>query len=251
MATASWLAATVGAPARPGQINQFLGSHTSAWLYSGNVLQSSQIIGSSVYQSSESQYMAQTFNTTASQTTIGQVLLQISTVGGSPVTATISPLTVSLYANSNGTPTGSPLASTTVTEQYVYSSPFWVTVPLATTGLTAATPYWLVVSPAGTGAAYYVWQQSNQTTGAALSADGLSWADQAYGFMFQVFDQGGADWPPVSLTDDDGARVTTFGYTANGLLSTITESVVAQSGTSFFSTRTISYGGGAYPTGVS
>lgn len=250
MATASWLAATIGQPTRPGQINQFLGSHTSAWLYSGNTLQSSQITGTGVFQSSHSEYLAQTFSTTAAQTTIGQVLLQISTVGGSPVTATIPPLTVSLYANLGGVPTGSAIAQTSVTEQYVYSQPFWVTVPLAVTGLTAATPYWLVVSPAGSATAYYVWQQSNQTTGAALSTDGLSWADQTYGFMFQVFDQTGTNWPPISLTDDNGARVTTFTYTTNNLLSTITESVIAQGGASFFSSRTISYSG-ILPTGVS
>ena len=250
MATASWLAATIGQPTRPGLINQFLGSHTSSWLYSGNTLQSSQQTGASVYQSSHAQYLAQTFNTTSAQTTIGQVLIQVSTVGGSPVTATIPPLTVSLYANAGGVPTGSAIATTSVTEQYVYLQPFWVTVPLAVTGLTAATPYWLVVSPAGSASAYYVWQQSNQTSGAALSSDGLSWADQAYGFMFQVYDQLGTNWPPVSLTDDNGSRVTTFTYTATNLLSTITESVVAQGGTSFFSSRTISYTG-VYPTGVS
>lgn len=250
MATVSWLAATIGQPTRPGQINQFLGSHSSAWLYSGNTLQSSEATGSGIYQSSDGQYMAQTFSTTAAQTTIGQVLLQISTVGGSPVTASIAPLEVSLYANLNGVPSGTPIVSTTVTEQYVYLEPFWVTVPLAVTGLTAATPYWLVVSPAGGASAYYVWQQSNQTTGAALSPDGVSWSDQAYGFMFEVYDQTGTNWPPVSLTDDDGARVTTFTYTATNLLSTITESVVAQNGASFYSQRTISYSG-VLPTGVS
>lgn len=250
MATVDWLAATIGQPTRPGQINQFLGSHSSAWLYSGNTQQAVGGSGTGVYQSSDGQYMAQTFNTTSAQTTIGQVLLQISTVGGSPINATISPLVVSLYANLNGVPSGTPIVSTTVTEQYVYLEPFWVTVPLAVTGLTAATPYWLVVSPAGSATAYYVWQQTSLTTGASLSPDGLSWSDQAYGFMFQVYDQTGTNWPPVSLTDDDGARVTTFTYTATNLLSTITESVVAQDGASFYSQRTISYSG-VLPTGVS
>lgn len=250
MATATWLAATAGQPARPGQINQFLGSHSSAWVYTGNTLQSSQATGNSIYKSSASQYMAQLITTTTNQTTIGQVGLQISTVGGSPITATITPLMVSLYANSANAPSGSALFSVSLVEQFVYSAPFWLTVPLGASGLTGGTPYWLVVSPAGSGSAYYVWQESNQTTGASLSATGTSWTAQTFGFMYQVYDQTGTASPPLSLTDDNGARVTTFTYNATEQLTGITESVVAQNNTSFYSTRTIAYTG-QYPTGVS
>jgi hypothetical protein len=250
MATADWLAATVGQPARPGQINQFLGAHGSTWVYSGNTLQAAQTIGTGVMQSSDGQYMAQSFATTTAQTTIGQVWLQLSTVGGSPTTATITPLTVSLYANLAGAPAGSALASVTMAEQLVYTGPFWLPVPLTATGLTSGTPYWLVVSPAGTSSAYYAWQQSNQTTGAALSTGGVTWTGQTFGFMFQVYDQSGGAWPPLTLTDDDGARVTVLSYSAAGQLATIAESVTAQGGGTFYSTRSLTYSG-AYPTGVS
>lgn len=249
MATADWLAATVGQPARPGQINQFLGGHSSSWIFSGNTLQSSETTGTGLYQSSYGQYLAQAVSTTASQTTIGQVWMQLSTVGGSPLTATIPPLTVSLYANSAGAPTGSALATVALSEQLVYTGPFWLVVPLAAANLTGGTVYWLVVSAAGGASTYYVWQQSNQTTGAAVSSGGTTWNPESYGFMYQLYDQTGASWPPLSMTDDDGAKVTTFTYTS-GKLATITESVVAQNNTSFFSSRTISYSG-VLPTGVS
>jgi len=250
MATATWLAATAQQPTRPGQINQFLGSHSSSWLYSGNTLQDSQSTGSGLYISTASQYLAQTVTTGSSQTTIGQVRLQISTVGGSPVTATIPPLVVGLYANSGGLPTGAALGSVSLTEQYVYSAPFWMVVPLTVTGLTSGTPYQLVVSPAGTGTNYYVWQRSNQTSGASTSPDGATWTAQPYGFMYQMYDQSGTTGPPLTLTDDGGARVTSFTYNSAGQLTGITESVVAQGGGSFFSSRTIAYSG-SFPTGVS
>jgi YD repeat-containing protein len=250
MATATWLAATAQQPTRPGQINQFLGSHSSSWLYSGNTLQNSQSIGSAVYVSTASQYLAQTVTTGSAQTTVGQVRLQVSTVGGSPVTATIPPLVVGLYANSGGVPTGPALGSVTLTEQYVYTAPFWMVVPLTVAGLTAATPYQLVVSPAGTGTAYYAWQQSNQTSGASTSPDGVTWTAQSYGFMYQVYDQSGTAGPPLTLTDDGGARVTSFTYNSAGQLTGIAESVVNQSGGSFFSSRTIAYSG-QFPIGVS
>ena len=250
MGTPSWLAAAINYPARPGQINQFLGSHSSAWTYTGNVLQSSEIIGDSVYQSTFGQSMAQTISTTANQTTIGSVLLQLSTVGGSPINTTIPPITIGLYANSNGTPTGSVITSVNLTVQYVYLSTFWVSVPLTATGLTAGTPYQLVITPVGSATNYYVWQQSNQTSGASLSTDGLTWNEEAFGFMYQVYDQSGTIWPPLTLVDDDGARVTTFSYNGTNQLTGISESVVAQDGSSFFSSRTISYSG-LLPTGIS
>jgi hypothetical protein len=250
MATANWLAAVAAYPARPGQVNQFLGSHGSAWLYSGSTVISSQPTGAAVYISSAGTYLAQEITTGASQTQIGQVGLQLSTVGGSPLTATIGPLAVALYANLGGAPTGAALASVTLSEQYVYNQPFWMIAPLGASGLTAGTVYWLVVSPAGTSSAYYAWQQSDQTTGAATSATGASWSAQSYGFMYEIYDQSGTVGPVLSLTDDGGARVTSFAYNSAGQLVKITESTVAQDGSQFYSSRTIAYTG-QYPTGVS
>jgi YD repeat-containing protein len=250
VSTPPWLAATAGYNPLPGQVNQLLGAHTSAWIYSGGVLQVSERVGSGVYQSTESQYLSQTFVTGASQTTIGQVNLQVSTVGGSPVTATIGPLTLALYASSAGLPTGSPLSSVTLAEQSVYTGAFWLPMPLSAT-VSPAAVYQLVLSPAGTSSAYYVWQQSNQTSGASTSpsSSGTVWTGAAYGLMYEVYDQSGTLGAPQYLVDDDGARTTAFTYNAAGQLATITEQVLTQSGATQYSQRTLTYTDGLL-TGV-
>jgi hypothetical protein len=243
VATAPWLAASAGYKPQPGQINQFLGAHNSSWIYTGNNTQAAQETGSGLYVSTASQYLSQSFLTGSTQTTIGVVYLQISAVGGSPVTATIAPLAVSLYASAAGLPTGAALASGTVGEVAVYSGAFWLPVPIAVAGLTPSTVYQLVVSPAGSSTAYYAWQRSNQTSGASTSTSGTAWSGQAYGFMFQVHDQTGTTWPPRFLLDDGGARTTAFTYNAAGQLLTITEQVVTQSGGVQYSQRTLTYSG--------
>lgn len=249
MSAPAWLAASTGAAGLPGQVNQFLLTHESAWTYAGSSLQAQEAIGSTVYSSTNGLYLAQLFTTGASQTTVGIVNLQISTVGGSPVTATITPLTVLMYATSFGVPTGSPLATAMITEQVVYSSPFWVPVTLNAIELTPSTEYALVVEAAGTSSAYYAWQQSNQVIGALTAPDGTTWSSQGYGLMYQVNDASGASWPPLYLTDDGGARLTTFTYNASGQLTGIAEQVQSQTGTDFLSSRTVTYSN-TVPIGV-
>src|SRR5258707_5381684 len=187
----AWLGATAGQQPNAGAVDQFLGTHSAAFIYSGNTLQSQQATGSGLYVSTASTYLAQQITTGSSQTVIGTVHLQVSTVGGSPITATIPPLTVSLYASNSGFPYGSALATAAISEQYVYSGAFFLTVPLLATGLSSSTTYWVVVSPAGTGSAYYVWQKSNQIGGALTSTDGSTWTVQAYGLMYQGYDLSG------------------------------------------------------------
>lgn len=242
----TWLAATVGYGAQAGSVNQILGAHSSAWLYTGTQ-RAAQTTGSGTYQSSQSQWLSQSFTTASAQAQVGTVELQISTVGGSPTSATIPPLTIALYADSGGTPTGSALASTSVAEQSVYSSSYWLQVPLPA-AVTPLTAYQLVVSQAGSAGHYYAWQQSNQTSGASTSPDGVTWTTQAYGLMFQVFDQGTSGLPQY-FVDDGGARVTQLSYTA-GLVSSLTESVVAQDGSVATFTRNLTYTGSNL-TGVS
>lgn len=244
MATAPWFAATVGQRPQPGQIGQLLGSHSSTWIYAGSSLQATQATGSGLYVSTASTYLAQEFITGATQTTIGSVSLQISAVGGSPITATIPALQVSLYASNSGLPTGAAMATATVAEQTVYSGPFWLPVLLIAAGLTPSTPYVLTVTAAGTSSAYYAWQQSNQTSGAATSPDGVNWSAQAYGLMFEVFDAAGTTGPPLYLIDDGGARITALTYNASGQLASITETTVAQGGGTLFSQRTLTYSNG-------
>lgn len=249
MAVASWLAATAGQRPQPGQLTQFLGGHSATFVYAGSTLQSSQATGAALYVSTASAYLTQEIVTGPAQTVIGSLGLQISTVGGSPVSATIPPLQVSLYASSLGLPTGSALASTTLAEQFVYSGPFWLTVPLAATGLTPSTPYQIVVAAAGASSACYVWQRSNQSSGAGTSPDGATWTAQAYGFMYQVYDLAGTTGPPLYVIEDSGARVTQLTYNTAGLLTGITETTTAQGGTALYSTRAIAYSNGL-PTGV-
>lgn len=243
MSAPPWLAATTGYTGQAGQVNQFLGTHQSSWTYNGGTLQSSQTTGSSLYQTTASQYLSQAFFTGASQTVIGTVLVQVSTVGGSPVTATITPLTVSLYLSSSGIPTGNPLITTALTEQLVYNSSFYVTIPINITGLTPSTEYCIVISPAGTGTQYYVWQQNNQTSGGATSPDGVNWSPENFGFMYKVYDDTGLTGSPIIITDDGGAKIVTITYNTNGQPLTIVEQVISQSGTFFLSSRTFSYNG--------
>lgn len=240
MATPDWLAASTGQQSNAGMVTQFMGTHSSQWVYPG-VLQNQQATGSATYQSLASGYLAQQITTGSTQTTIGQVALQISTVGGSPTTATISPLAVSLYASSSGLPIGSALASATLLEPYVYSQPFWVSVPLLAANLAPSAVYCLVVTGPAIGSGYYVWQQSNQTQGAATSPDGATWTAQPYGLMYQVYDSS-AGGQIQALVDDDGARVTTFTWSGSTLVG-ITEFTQAQSG-SLVSTRTLMYSNG-------
>lgn len=241
MPTPTWLGASAGYGALSGQVNQNLTTHNSVWTYSGSAVTASATTGTAVYTSTDGLYLAQSFTTGASQTGIGQVWIQLSVVGGSPLTATVTPLVVSLYASASGQPTGSALASATVVEQDVYIGPYWLSVPLVAS-VTPSTVYQLVVSPAGTATAYYAWQQSNQPSGAFTAPDGMTWTNQAFGYMYQVYDDSGTTGPLLSMVDDDGARYLQLTY-ASGILSTLTEYAQTQNGTGITQVRTLTYSG--------
>lgn len=245
----AYQAATTGQPGNAGAVNQFLGAHNASFVYQGTQ-QSAQTTASTVYLSTAGQWIGQAFTTAAGQTTVGSVMLQVSTVGGSPFSAAIPPLTVGIYADNNGSPTGSALGSATVNDEYVYSASYWVLIPLAATGLTAGTPYHLVTQPVGTSSAYYVWHQSNQTLGAVTSTDGANWTIQGYGMTFQVYDQ--ATTGQLQFTvDDTGTRWARFTYGPQNRISQITEYTSGQTAASYlYSTRSLSYSNGLV-TGVS
>lgn len=243
MPTPVWLGASAGYTAYSGQVNQNLVTHNSVWTYSGSAVAAEQTTGSATFITSASQYLAQSFTTGAAQTTIGAVWLQISTVGGSPITATITPLVVGLYASAGGLPTGAPIALATLTEPDVYAAPFWVPIPLVAT-VTPLTVYQIVVLPAGTTSAYYAWQQSNQPAGATTAPDGVTWTQQAYGFMYQVYDNTGTTGPVLSMIDDGGERYVQFTYTTGALPATLTEYVQTQNGAGQTQTRTFTYSNG-------
>ena len=238
-----WLGASAGYTAYGGQVNQNLVTHNSVWTYSGSAVAAEQATGRAMYVTSASQYLAQSFTTGAAQTTVGAVWLQISAVGGSPITATITPLVVGIYASAGGLPTGAALATATLVEQSVYSAPFWVPLPLVGT-VTPSTVYQLVVSPAGTTGAYYVWQESNQPAGASTAPDGVTWTQQPYGFMYQVFDNTGTTGPVLSMIDDGGERYVQFTYNTSALPATLTEYVQTQNGVGQTQARTFTYSNG-------
>lgn len=237
-------AATVGQPGNAGAVNQFLVPHDGTLVYNSATLQANQSTGSGNYTSSQGQYMSQQFATAAGQTTISEIWLQISAVGGSAITNNIDELIVSVYADDSGEPTGSPLGSVSMTETAVYASGFWVILPAVITGLTASTTYHLVTSPAGTASSYYAWQHSNQVSGASLSPDLVAWTDQAFGFMFRIYDgstTGGSRWQ--FLLEDNATHWQEWTYTGN-LVTTATEYTVDQTGlgnTQY--TRNLTYSG--------
>lgn len=249
LAIPSWLGATAGAPGNAGQVNQFLGAHTSTWFYSGT-LQASQATGAPTLQSSFGTYLAQSFTTGAAQTAIGAVQLQLNAVNGSVVSEVIGPATLSLYLSASGVPTGGALATVGLDEITVAGGAYWVQFPLAVTGLTASTLYELVLAPVGTSSTYYAWRESNQPVGAATSPDGATWTTQTYGLMYRVYDQSaGGSTRVTTLSDDAGARWATLTYDATGRLTQLAEYAQAQGGVVLTSTRTLTYTSGLL-TGV-
>lgn len=247
----TYKASVVGGPGNAGGVNQFMVPHNATAVFDSATQQAGQSIGNGLYATTQDQYLSQQFLTTASQTTISEVWVQVSVVGGSAITNTIAPLTVGIYADAGGEPTGSALASGSLAETAVYAAPFWVVVPLPVTGLTASTAYHVVVGAAGTSSTYYVWQNSNQTSGASTSPDFVAWTDQSFGFMFRVYDQTATGGSLINyVIEDNGVRWTQYGYDATNEVTTITEYTIDQTGNGSFSTSaTLSYTGG-FLTGV-
>jgi hypothetical protein len=225
----AWLAATSGQTPLAAQINQFFTIHPTTELYAG-VLQASQATAGSTSTSTNGLYLAQQFSTGASQSVIGYVSIPVTTTTTSG--SSLATTTLSLYANSSGAPSGSPIVSTTVTAEYANQSSGGtatksVVYPLPITGLTASTSYWLVVAAAGGASSSYTWYRSNQTSGASTSPTGSVWTAQSYGFKYAVYDQTASGLLTASW-EDSGARWTTYTYNALSQLSTIAEYTVGQ-----------------------
>lgn len=186
-------------------------------------------------------WIAQSFSTSVGQTTIGYVTAQVFPVSGN----TPPPLTVAIYANAAGAPTGSALGTTTVAYEYGASGPLNLPIPMPITGLTASTTYWIVTQAVGTSGNRWQWNKSNQVSGASTSPDGITWTAQAYGLLYQVFDQVSVN-PLVFTWEDSGARWTWRSYQANNTqISQIAEFTAGQTSTTYTqSFRTFSYTGG-------
>lgn len=243
MPTPVWLAATAGQPAKAGQINQFLGAHASTLIYTG-VQRAAQSTAGAGAVNSNGLYIAQSIATAAGQTAVGRIVLTLA------VTGTPAPLTVSLQANVAGAPSGTPLVTTLVPREFLSGTPNATLIPLPATGLTASTTYWIVANAVGDASNYYSWSKSNQVAGTSTSANGTTWTAQAYGLLYQVYDQTPVQ-PLVNTWEDGGARWTAFAYDTSGRPSVIAEYTAGQSATGYAtSLRSLAYTGG-FLTGLS
>lgn len=210
--TPTWQAATAGQAPLAAHVNQLLATHSTQVLYTGTV-QSSQTTTGSGNTTSNGLWMAQSFTTGASQTALGYITARL--VPNTSLGANLGPLTVGIYANSAGAPTGSALISTVATAEYGSPGPLDLPIPLPITGLTPSTTYWIVTQPDGNVTFNFHWNRSNQASGASTSTNGTTWTAQTYGFMYQVFDQSIVA-PEVFTWEDSGARWTWSGYDTMG-----------------------------------
>jgi hypothetical protein len=244
--TNTWLGATATQPPKAQQVNAFLGVHASTELYAA-VQQSAVTTSGATTTSTNGLWLAQSFTTGSSQTAIGYIEGPISTTTSTG--ANLSTTTLSLYANSGGAPTGSALASTTLTAEYAYLSTsngntnIFTIYPLPVTGLTASTTYWLVLhSTASTGA--YTWFRSAAASGASTSTNGTAWTAQTYGFRYAVYDQT-ASGLLTATWSDAGARWTASTYTSQNQISTYAEYTVGQTASGYTQGfRTFTYSNG-------
>lgn len=246
--TPVWQAATLGQPTLAAHPNQFIGTHVVQPQYTAVQTAAVNTVGATSTSSSGT-WLAESFTTAVGQTSIGYVItsLRSNTTSGT----VLSPTTLSLYANSAGAPTGSPLATVTVTTEYAFNAVLSTLqpYPLPVTGLTASTTYWLVSPAAGNATNHYSWFRSAAVSGASTSPNGTTWTAQAYGFQYEVFDQ----TPSGQLTttwEDSGARWTVFTYNGSGLPATFAEYTAGQTSSGYLqSVRSFTYSGSAL-TGI-
>lgn len=238
--TPTFQAATSGQLPKANQVNQFLGPHQAQLLYPSLRKANQSTAGTGSTQSNGT-YIAQSFTTAVGQTTIGYVVLAINTTGG--FTGLLPPTTLTLHTNNAGAPSTTILATTNIASEYVASAPTNVTFPLPVTGLTASTTYWLVIAASGDSTHHYNWSKSNQVSGTSTSPDGVTWTAQAYGSLYEVWDQSLQQNSNVILIwEDGGARWTWLDYDGSYHPTTIAEFTAGQTATSYMqSFRTISY----------
>lgn len=236
MTTPTWSGATAGNRALAGQINQFLGTHATTYIYTGTSI-AAQLTTGAGSTASDNLYVAQSF-TTGTNTAIGRVILAVA------ITGTPNPLTLSVQANNSGAPSGTPLVVTIIPPSLYSGSATSVSIPLPVTGLTASTTYWIVANAVGDVSDFFSFSRSNQTSGASTSPTGVTWTAQTYGLIYSVFNQG-MNLPLTHTWEDSNARWTGLTSNANGTIATITECTTAQlSGTTpqyVYSKRTLSY----------
>ena len=235
-----------------GHVNQLLGSHEASIVYQGTQT-AAQTTNGATTTSTNGLWLAQSFTTAVGQTMVGAVTVSLTTT--TTTGALLPTTTVSIYADSAGAPSGSPLVSTTLTAEYAYAASGGVTttrilIPLPVIGLTAGTTYWIVATAAGNVSDSYTWHRSDQVSGASTSPDGTTWTAQGYGFTFTVTDLS-ATSSQVATWEDGGARWTATTYTGADVISSYAEYTAGQTAAGYLqSYRTFTYSGGLL-TGVS
>lgn len=238
MATPAWIGATSGQPPLANQVSQFLGAHATTYLYTGVEFDHQATAGSGAVDSN-GLYIAQRFTPSSNYTT-GRVVLTLA------VTGTPGPWSVTIQSNGAGVPSGTVLAGpTAVVPAFLPASAAAVSIPLPGAALVSGTPYWIVAAPAGDASDFVAWSESNQTSGVMTSTNGTSWTAQAYGLLFQVWDNSAV--PPLAHTyGDGGARWTSWTESAAGEPTSVREYTVAQgSGQYVASSRALAYTNGA------
>lgn len=233
MATPNWIGATSGQSPMASQVNQFLGTHAVTCVYTGADRDNQSTAGAGAVNSN-GLWIAQKFTAGATYTS-GRVVLTLA-LTGSP-----APWTLSLQADSAGAPSGTALASITLPSSFVPGSAGAVSMPLPT-AITSGSVYWVVAQAVGDVSDFYAWSKSNQVSGASTSPTGSTWTTQAYGLLFQVWDNT-AVAPLVHTYEDAGARWTAIGVNANTTVSSLDEYTTAQNAGTFQSARSFTYGG--------
>lgn len=238
MATPTWTAATTGQPTQAGQINQFLGTHSTSIVYNGAIT-SQQTTAGTGSVSTLNTFIAQSVTTSSTQTTLGRVILRLSKTGTPP------PVTVSLQTDNAGQPSGIALVATPLPPDLIPTSLNNVTIPLPT-AVTPSTKYWIVLSADGTTGNVVNWGKSNQTSGASISTDGVSWTAQAFGLLY-IFVDNTLKFTVAHFWDDGGARWATIVTNTIGQMTTLAEFCVGQTPTGyFFSQRSFAYNNGFF-----
>jgi hypothetical protein len=242
--TNTWLGATSGQPPLAQQPNSHLGIHKTQFIYAGSQIASQTTAGSGG-TASNGTWVAQSFST-GSATTIGRVVLGLS--ANTALGANLGAMTIGIYANSAGAPTGAALLTVQATAEYVNPGPALMMFPMPLTGLSTSTTYWLVTQPAGNASFQYTWNKSNQASGTSTSTNGTTWTAQAYGSIFQVFD-GTITGNFETTWEDNGARWELLYYANPGPeISNIAQYTTSQNGGYQQGYRTFSYVNGLLQT---
>jgi len=241
--TPTWQAATSGQLPKANQVNQLLGTHQVQILYPA-LRKANQSTAGSGTQQSNGTYIAQSFTTAVGQTQVGYVVLTISTTGG--LTGLLPPTALSIHANNAGAPAATALQTVTIASEYVATGPSTSIFPLPTTGLTASTTYWLVINASGDSTHHFNWSKSNQVSGCSTSTNGTTWTAQAFGLLYEVWDQTISGTTPILTWQDGGARWSSLTYNADNTVATVAEYTAGQTSTGYVqSYRNITYSGGS------